>query len=416
MIGPLPSFDRAADLEELLRALPPARLKDALDRTIGGGWRIVAPCGRVLKEGGDLGAAATIELTLTVEIDVVGRLVAPAGLRQGAEAAAQWLHLVLAGARRYQMASDLHLEAVHADYEALQAKHSALQASEARYRTLSAELERRVLAQVAVIERTQRQMFQAAQLAAMGSLAGGMAHEINNPIGFIRSNLSSAARYLAQLAAVVEAFRRGDGAQAQADCARFDIDFVLADFDGLLAESAAGADRVAQIVGSLKAFSSVDRAVGPADLNEAVRNAAALLQAQLPDGIAVTLDLHALPPRACDLARLTHALYALLHNARQALAPEGGTIAVASGVAGGEIRIAVRDDGCGMPDTVREHIFEPFFTTRGVGAGMGLGLTVANDIVRAHHGRIEVESAPAAGTTATICLPLEAQAGTGGHA
>lgn len=407
MNGQLASFDRAADLGELLRTMPPARLRDALDRTIGGAWRIVDPEGQVVQASSAGLDGGELALPLTVEIDVVGRLLAPVARGEGARAAAQWLDLVLAGARRYQMASDLHLQAVHADYEALQAKHAALQASEARYRKLAAELERRVLAQVGVIERTQRHMFQSAQMAAIGSLAAGMAHEINNPIGFIRSNMATAALYLEQLSGVVQALRDGDAARAAADWKRFDIDFVLGDFGGLLAESAAGADRVARIVGSLKTFASVDQAMGQGDLNEAVRTATGLLQEQLPEGVALSTELAPLPPRACDLARMSHALFALLQNACQALGAGGGGIAVSTSVAGGDIRIAVRDNGCGMADTVRAHIFEPFFTTRAVGAGMGLGLTVANDIVRAHQGRIEVESKAGAGTTMTVCLPLD---------
>lgn len=416
MNGQLASFDRAADLAELLRTLPPARLRDALDRTIGGGWRIVDCDGQPVMEGGGVLGGPEVALPLTVEIDVVGRLVAADGRRAEAGAAALWLDIALAGARRYQMASDLHLQAVHADYEALQAKHAALQASEARYRSLAGELERRVLAQVGVIERTQRQVFQSAQMAAIGSLAAGMAHEINNPIGFIRSNMATAGLYLEQLTAIVQAYRRGDAARAAADCARFDVDFVLGDFGGLLEESATGADRVARIVGSLKTFASVDHAHGQADLNEAVRTASGLLREQLPDSVALTMELQPMPPRACDLARMSHALFALLQNARQALGAEGGSITVSSSVSGGEIRIAVRDDGCGMADTVRAHIFEPFFTTRAVGAGMGLGLTVANDIVRAHQGRIEVESAAGTGTTMTLCLPLEAAPTSEGNA
>ncbi len=399
------NFDRIATLPELLRAVPRERLQAALDRTIGGRWRIVDADGETVWENGKPTSDPEIALQLTVGIDVVGRLVTSARQRQQAGLAVQWLDIVLASALRYQMAADLHLEAVHADYEALEAKHAALQASEDRYRILAEELERRVQAQVSVIEHAQRKLFQSAQMAAIGSLAAGMAHEINNPIGFIRSNLGTAASHLEQLATILVAFRRGDAAMAQADWARSDIDYVMADFGELLSESAAGADRIARIVSSLKAFACVDRAVGPTDLNEAVRAASSLVREQLPDGISLNIDLQPLPLVPCDLARMNHALFALLQNAQQACEPGGGAIHISTAVAGDGIRIAVRDNGCGMAETVRGRVFEPFFTTRGVGGGMGMGLTVAHDIVRAHQGRIEVESAIGAGSTLTVCLP-----------
>jgi two-component system, NtrC family, sensor kinase len=404
MAVPAP-FDRTVRLRELLGAVPRARTEAALNAMIGTGWRLVEPDGQVVWEGTSAGGGGTVALVLELQMDVLGRLEAPAAREPQARVASQWLELVLASARRYQMAADLHLEAVHADFQALQEKHSALQASEARYRALSHELEQRVQSQVALIERTQRQMFQSAQMAAIGSLAAGMAHEINNPVGFVRSNLATATEYLEQLALVLKAFRSGAAAHAEQLWARHDLDFVLADFAGLLAESAGGVDRIGRIIGSLRAYASVEQEAGPADVNEAVRSAGALLREQLPAPVALTLQLQPVPLQSCDLARLQQAVFALLHNAWLALGNGGGAIAVATTAVDSEIRIAVRDNGCGMSAAVRERIFEPFFTTRDVGAGMGLGLTVANDIVRAHRGRIEVESAPGAGTTVVICLP-----------
>jgi signal transduction histidine kinase len=407
MTGVLPNFDREPRLQELLRAVPRARLEAALDGLIGGGWRIDDAGGNPGWYRGMDGSHPEAALPIRVDIDIVGYLVTASDRRQQAHLAVQWLVLVLTSARRYQMAADLHLEAVHADYAEIQAKHAALQASEDRYRKLAEELEQRVCDQVDIIERAQRQLFQSAQMAAIGSLAAGMAHEINNPIGFIRSNLSTAASYLEQMTAMLQAFRRGDVASARAAWDHADGDFVMTDFNSLLSESAAGADRIARIVARLKAYAGIDRASGPVDINQAVRAATELLCEQLPAGVTLETNLQPLPSLAVDLAQMSQALFALLQNARQALGAQGGCIRVASGVADGEIRIAIRDNGSGMDAALRARIFDPFFTTREVGGGMGLGLTVSNDIVRAHHGRIDVESAVGTGSVFTVCLPLK---------
>lgn len=400
-------FDRDLSLAELLAAVPQTKVEAALNRTIGEAWQIADIDGSVLWKGRERANEDEVALPLSVDIEMVGRLLAPETRREQAHAAARWLEMVLAGVLRYRMAADLHLEAVHADYQALQAKHAALQASETRYRELSAQLEQRVQAQVEVIERTQRQLFLSEKMASIGSLAAGMAHEINNPIGFIRSNLGTASAYFDKMGATLEAFRKGDEKQAKAAWLQHDIDFVLEDFSGLLQESIAGADRVARIVSNLKAYSSVDcRADSEVDLNDAVRAAAGVVREMMPGNVRLDMDLQPLPHIVCDLSRMNQVLFALLQNARQALGSDGGLIRVASNVSGGEIRIAVSDNGCGIAEDIVSRIFDPFFTTREVGQGMGLGLTVSNDIVSAHNGRIEVDTAAGAGSTFVVCLPV----------
>ena len=408
MNSKLSPFDRDLSLAELLAAVPRTRLEAALNRTIGEAWRIADNDGSVLWEGRERANEEELALPLSVDIETVGRLLAPETRREQAHAAARWLEMVLTGVQRYRMAADLHLEAVHADYQALQAKHAALQASETRYRELSGQLERRVQAQVEVIERTQRQLFLSEKMASIGSLAAGMAHEINNPIGFIRSNLCTASSYFDKMRATLEAFRKGDVKQAEAAWLQYDIDYVLEDFSGLLEESVTGADRVARIVANLKAYSNIDcRNDTNVDLNDAVRAAVGVIREMMPENVRLDMDLQPLPRIVCDLSRMNQVLFALLQNARQALGQEGGGIRVASSVSGDEIRIAVSDNGCGIAEDIVSRIFDPFFTTRDVGQGMGLGLTVSNDIVSAHSGRIEVETAAGAGSTFIVCLPLE---------
>jgi two-component system NtrC family sensor kinase len=406
-------FDRDATLGELLRALPRGQLPAALERSLGPHWEMLDLDGaRALGPGLDGAAAAALEAPLRLGIDTLGRLRAAGPDAAQLAGAAGWVELALAGAERYRMASELHLESVHADYQALHVQHAALQQSEARYRALAAQLEQRVAAQTRAIEHAQRQFFHTEKMASVGTLAAGMAHEINNPIGFIRSNLGSAAQYVDNLAEALLAYRGGDAAAAQLAWRRHDIDAVLQDFPGLLAESAAGADRVAGIVHKLKAYASVECAGAvPADVAEAVRAVAALVAEQLPAGARLELDLAPLPALACDPGRVRQMLLALLDNARQALDGAGaGLIRVSGRVDGGAIRLVVEDDGCGVAPDIAARVFDPFFTTRDVGQGMGLGLTVARDIASAHGGSVALDSA-GAGTRVTVALPLAGLAG-----
>lgn len=409
-----PRFDRDPTLAELLRGVPAAALQAALARTLGPHWELLdVDGGRVAGPGLDGGAGAPAEAALRLGIDPLGRVRADGPSERALGAVAAWLQLVLAGAERYRMAADLHLEAVDADYQALQEKHAALQASEARYRELSGQLEQRVAQQAAVIERAQRQLFQSEKMASVGTLAAGMAHEINNPIGFIRSNLGTAAGYVEELRATLLAFRGGDQQAGQEAWRAHDVDMLLDDFPVLLNESQAGADRVAQIVGHLKAYASVDCAgAEAADLNAALRTVAAVLADQLPGTVRLELALAAaLPALSCDASRIKQMLFALVQNARQALAPQGGLIRLSSALEGDAIRLTVEDDGCGVAPAIRARVFDPFFTTRDVGQGTGLGLAVARDIVTAHGGSIALGARAGGGTCVTVELPLSGLGG-----
>jgi two-component system NtrC family sensor kinase len=403
----LERFDRDFTLGELLRALPLAQLEAALAAPLGDNWAIEEADGTPLMGPGIQPGAAVIEAPLRIDIETSGRLLACESARRQVESCAAWLEMVLAGAYRYRMASDLHLEAVHADYEELQRKHAELKASEARYRDLAAQLEQRVQAQVAHIERTQRQLYQAEKMAAVGSLAAGMAHEINNPIGFIRSNLASASAYFDKMRGALDVLKRGHDGPVDPVWQGFDLDFTLDDFPVLLAESVTGADRIARIVANLKTYASVDcLSSAKTDLNDAVRAAAAVLADQWTDKVSLEMDLALLPQIDCDQGRMNQVLFALIQNACHALGEQGGAIRIASRAADGEIRLDVRDNGSGIAPDILPRIFDPFFTTREVGKGMGLGLTVSRDIVAAHGGYIDVDTEVGAGSMFSIRLPI----------
>lgn len=303
-------------------------------------------------------------------------------------AAAQLFELILFYAGKYRLAANLHLDVTEASYMELQQQHAALQASEVKYKELSEQLQQRVEEQVKVIEQTQQQLYESARLRAVGRLAAGIAHEINTPIGFIGSNLRVAGDYLDDF----EASQLVDG----------DLAEQLEDFRALLRESRSGAQRIANIVADLRTFSNIDQAEFTAcDLNALLKTACHLLQAEHHQTLSIELLLSDLPMLTGYPARLSQAFYNVLDNAAKAL-DEDGVIQVESRLHEGILEIDIEDDGCGMSEKVLARVFEPFFTTRDVGAGTGLGLSVARDILTAHRGEILLKSHPGQGTCVTL--------------
>lgn len=274
----------------------------------------------------------------------------------------------------------------------------------ARYALLLDGLEERIRERTRIVEAENRQIFQAEKLASVGRLSAGVAHEINNPIGYVHSNLATSLAYLKKFAALGERVRAGQPADQL--WRELDMDFVLEDFDSLMQESLAGIDRVARIVADLKGFSNIDHGEEEmADLNDSLRQACRTMTAKLPGNIRLDQDLKPLPRILCLPGYLHQVFLNLMENSAQSL-PGGGEIQVRSQLLGKEICISISDNGHGIPEHVMPRIFEPFFTTRDVGQGTGLGLTVARDIVQVHGGRIEVESREGTGTTMTIYLPV----------
>lgn len=399
-------FDRELNLSELLAGAKLARLESYLAVLLAVPFRLVT-AGGVRLLGRDEPFEGGQRLAIRHDLEPLGYLESNEVDEAKLQAAAGLVELMLQVSARYHMAAELHIESVQASYVALQQEHAALQASEARYKALSESLEQRVQEQVAMIETAQRQLYHAEKMASVGQLAAGVAHEINNPIGFIRSNLSTAIDYLGKLRNLVPLVKAGDMAQLAVKWRAADMDFILEDFAALTKESVDGADRVARIVAELKGFSNVDQAEEEvADLNQNIRTTAAMLQSQFTTHEAnLMLDLGETPRILCLPAHLNQLLVNLISNALQAV-PRGGTVTVKTDQVGEELRVQVIDNGCGISPDILPKIFDPFFTTRDVGQGTGLGLAVARDVVNTHGGRIEVESTLGEGTTVSVYLPL----------
>jgi len=259
------------------------------------------------------------------------------------------------------------------------------------------------------VEEAQQQLLQSEKMAAIGQLAAGVAHEINNPIGFVNSNLSSLKHYVDQLLAVIAAYEGGNGEAIGAARRAADLDFLREDLPALLAESQEGLGRVTRIVQDLKDFSRVDQTERQhADLNAAMQSTLNVVRNELKYKAEVILELGEIPEVDCVPAQINQVFMNLLVNAAQAI-PEHGRITVRSGVAGERVWFEVEDTGRGMSDAVRQRIFEPFFTTKPVGKGTGLGLSISYDIiVKKHRGFIDVDSEPGKGSRFRIWLPIKA--------
>lgn len=262
------------------------------------------------------------------------------------------------------------------------------------------------------LKRAESQLVQSAKLAAIGSLAAGMAHEINNPIGFVRSNLGTLGEYIGDLLGLLDACAtelaagRLSGEQLAALSQRAGLDFIREDLAPLLGDSLVGLDRVRRIIQALRDFAGIDAVETrqPENIVAGLDSTLLVLAGELAR-CTVHVRLPPLPPVDCVISQLNQVFMHLLRNAAQA-AGEGGTITLAGGSDEDAVWISVADDGPGIAPEHLGCIFDPFFTTRSPGHGMGLGLSVAYGIVDRLHGRIEVDSAPGQGAIFRICLPL----------
>jgi two-component system NtrC family sensor kinase len=239
-------------------------------------------------------------------------------------------------------------------------------------------------------------------MRSLGQLVAGVAHELNNPIGFVHANLQLLEEY-------VERLSRADTDPARRARTKDAI-------ERLLARSQEGAGRVKQIVQDLRTFSRTDQAeLTQVSLNDAISRTLGLIEPRTKNGILVERDFGELPDVRCYSGQLGQVFMNLLMNACDAL--EGrGKITVRTRALPGGVQLEFEDDGPGMSAEVRSRVFEPFFTTKPVGKGTGLGLSISHGIVERHGGTMSVESAPGEGAKFTIRLPLEPPAELTGNA
>ncbi|WGG48783.1 ATP-binding protein [Rugamonas sp. DEMB1] len=264
----------------------------------------------------------------------------------------------------------------------------------------------------------QQQLVQSEKLASIGQLAAGVAHEINNPIGYIFSNFGTLQTYLAQLFDMLDVYQQAEASVADPEMAarlramREDIDlgFLREDIPALMSESKEGIVRVRHIVQGLKDFSRVDanQEWVWADLHQGIDSTLNIVANEVKYKAEVVKEYGDIPDIECLPLQINQVVMNLVVNAAHAIAgPERGRIAVRTGVLDAEqVWLEVEDNGSGIAPEALKRIFDPFFTTKAVGKGTGLGLSLAYGIVQKHAGRIEVDTELGRGTRFRVVLPV----------
>jgi PAS domain S-box-containing protein len=277
------------------------------------------------------------------------------------------------------------------------------------------------------IKQLERQVLQAEKLASVGQLAAGVAHEINNPMGFIHANLAQMAEYVADLTrlfAEVDGLRKAvsagdlEAARLSAETLdRLDVEvdsaYVLSDLAKAVRESQEGSERIRHIVQDLRAFSHEGHQAVPADLNQCLDSTANIAWTMMKHSVELQKDYGELPLVTCYPRQMQQVFMNLLVNAGQAIESvrrddvrARGRIRLHTRVEGDDVVVSVSDSGPGIPPEHLDRLFEPFFTTKEVGEGTGLGLSTSYDIVRRHGGSLVARSHPGRGAVFEIRLPI----------
>ncbi len=265
-------------------------------------------------------------------------------------------------------------------------------------------------------EREREQLARTQRLEAIGQLAAGIAHEVNTPIQFIGDNLGAIGDQVTGVRGAVDGYRKllADTAAIEAmeeiDRA-FDIEFVLGDLPVAVAEAQAGVDRVTQIVRAMRDFARVDAdRIETYDLNAALQSTLTVARSEYKSVAQVVCDWGDLPPVTGFRGELNQVFLNLIVNAAHAIAATDrrpGAIEIGTRHLDPWIEVRIADNGCGIPEAIRDKVFDPFFTTKEVGKGTGQGLHVAHQVIQRHGGTIEVDSVDGGGTTFVLRVPVE---------
>ncbi len=265
------------------------------------------------------------------------------------------------------------------------------------------------------LEQTQTQLLQSEKMASVGQLAAGVAHEINNPVGFVNSNLNTLGGYVDSLLQLIEAYEQADGIIAADAASRerierikseVDLDFLRDDLPSLLKESSDGLDRVKRIVQNLKDFSHAGEGDWQlSNLQDGLESTLSIVNNEIKYKAQVVREYAQLPPVECLPQELNQVFMNMLVNAAHAIETKG-TITVRTGAQDEQVWVEFEDTGKGIAPEHLSRIFDPFFTTKPVGKGTGLGLSLSYSIVQKHKGRIEVASEAGRGTRFRIWIPV----------
>ena len=268
---------------------------------------------------------------------------------------------------------------------------------------------------IAKLEESDKQLLQSEKLASIGQLAAGVAHEINNPIGFVNSNLGTLKNYANDLLQLIGAYEAAESLlpaslpkeHLAAVRQKIDLSYLREDIISLITESIDGTARVRQIVQDLRDFSRTGQVDwSRVDLHTGLDSTINLVWNEIKFKADVVREYGNLPLVECIPSQINQVFMNLLVNAAHAIT-QHGTISLRSGQEGERVWLSVSDTGVGIPPEQLSKIFDPFFTTKPIGQGTGLGLSVSYGIINKHGGHIHVDSQPGQGTTFTVWLPIQ---------
>lgn len=266
----------------------------------------------------------------------------------------------------------------------------------------------------AQLERLQAQIVHSEKMASLGQLAAGIAHELNNPVGFVYGNLDILSQNIAGLIKLLDFYDKTDLPETAAAGAalikeEIDYEFLLEDLNSIINDCRDGAERIKDIVQNLRTFSRLDEAeFKKTDIHEGIDSTIRLLSRYFStDNIRLVREYGEIPPIDTFSGQLNQVWMNLLVNAAQAISEKGGEVRITTHTDEKSVFISISDTGCGIAPEHLNRIFDPFFTTKRVGEGTGLGLSISFGIVQRHGGTISVDTQAGEGTTFTVVLPIE---------
>jgi two-component system, NtrC family, sensor kinase len=267
------------------------------------------------------------------------------------------------------------------------------------------------------IQETQTHLIQSEKMSSLGQMVGGVAHEINNPVNFIYGNIIHAENNSQDLLNLIELYQEEypeSNSNIESEIEAIDLEFLKEDLPKVFASIKLGAERIREIVLSLRNFSRLDEAeMKKVDLHEGIDSTLVILNNRLKKGIEVIKEYGNCPLVNCYASQLNQVIMNIITNALDALEENQSPgfkpqIRIKTQLLNeSEVEIGIKDNGVGIPDSVKAKLFDPFFTTKPIGKGTGLGLSICYRIIQKHQGRIEVISEPDQGTEFKIIIPID---------